>query len=125
MNDQLPTGGWNGESGGDPAEENNEVTGEALWAISTAEIFPVRYGNDPFFDYDYILQSAFDNCADGSTIEMLAMQFGEVITCDRNISITMMGGCNDSYTGIIGVTTITGNLIITEGSVLVENVVLQ
>jgi hypothetical protein len=33
---QVDTGGWNNESGGNPADENNEVTGEALWGISTA-----------------------------------------------------------------------------------------
>ena len=33
---QLATGGWEGES--DPLEENNEVTGEALWGISTAYV---------------------------------------------------------------------------------------
>jgi hypothetical protein len=32
---QLASGGWNNESGGNPADENNEVTGEALWGIST------------------------------------------------------------------------------------------
>jgi hypothetical protein len=35
MSVQLANGGWNNESGGNPADENNEVTGEALWGIST------------------------------------------------------------------------------------------
>jgi hypothetical protein len=35
MSVQLANGGWNNESGGNPLDENNEVTGEALWGIST------------------------------------------------------------------------------------------
>ncbi len=35
---QMATGGWGGESGGNPSDENNEVTGEAMWGLSTVHI---------------------------------------------------------------------------------------
>lgn len=37
MNVQLSTGGWaGGFAGSDPTRENNEITGEALWAVGAA-----------------------------------------------------------------------------------------
>jgi hypothetical protein len=87
---------------------------------------PIRYG-DPGqpINYDQIIQSAYDQCADGYVIEVQALDFPTDVTCDRNVTVTLKGGFDEGFTGNPSYTTITGALKISDGKVLIENIVVK
>jgi hypothetical protein len=88
---------------------------------------PVRYGdpNAPI-NYDQIIQSAYDQCVDGYVIQVQALAFpSNDIFFDRPVTITLQGGFNAAFTGNPSFTTITGKLVISDGTVIVENIVIK
>ena len=95
-------------------------------SIST-EALPVRYG-DPGggpINYDQIIQSAYDQCIDGYIIQVQDFIFTEDVICDRPVTITLQGGFDEGYTGNPYFTTIQGKLLITDGTVVIENIVIR
>ncbi len=230
MSEQLATGGWNGESGGSPADENNEVTGEVLWAISTSytlaadsdcdgtpdvtdlcpndpnKTAPGQCGcgvadidtdhdgtpnchdlcpNDPNktspgicgcgvadtdtdgdgtpncidgcpsdpnktqpgqcgcgvpetpccsgscpvrnspSDYYSVVQTAYDTATNGIIIQSQALEFSENVHFDHNISVTLKGGYDPSFTNNPSYTTIHGSMTISNGTVVVERIIIK
>jgi hypothetical protein len=87
---------------------------------------PVRYG-DPGapINYDQIIQSAYDQCIDGYIIQVQDLAFSGDVICDHNVTITLQGGFDESYTNNASFTTIQGRLIISNGTVVVENIVIR
>jgi len=71
------------------------------------------------------LQDAFNATYTGATIKAFAAKFGENLTLNRNISISLDGGYDGSYTNKLGVTTINGSLTIEQGTIAVNQVSLQ
>jgi hypothetical protein len=104
------------------------VSATALKNLSiTTESLPVRYG-DPGgggTNYTDIIQSAYDACVDGYIIQVQATTLSEDVVCDRAVTITIQGGFDEYYTSNNGITTVTGNLILNDGKVVIENIVLQ
>jgi hypothetical protein len=94
-------------------------------SIATATL-PVRYG-DPGapINYDQIIQSAYDHCADGYIIEVQALEFPSDVICDRNVSVTLKGGYDQGFNSNPSYTTINGLLKISNGTVIVENIVIR
>jgi hypothetical protein len=92
------------------------------------EALPVRYG-DPGggpINYDQIIQSAYDHCIDGYIIQVQAMEFPyNDIFFDRPVTITLQGGFNEGFTNNASFTTIQGRLVINNGTVIVENIVVR
>ncbi len=74
--------------------------------------------------YSTILQ-AYAVANNGDIIKVRAENHSEVVTFDRDISVTLEGGYNCDYSGNDGLTTINGDLIITNGSVIAGNIVLE
>jgi hypothetical protein len=71
------------------------------------------------------LQEAYDICSDGGTIQAQALVFNENVLFDHNISVKLEGGYDPDYQGNTSYTTIDGSMRVTEGEVVVENIVIQ
>jgi hypothetical protein len=71
------------------------------------------------------IQDAYYNAFDGDTIESMALHFPEDLNFFNNISVTLKGGYNSTFTENPSATTIDGSLIISDGTVTVENVIIQ
>jgi hypothetical protein len=85
---------------------------------------PVRiFGVSPL--YYYWLQAAYDAASTGDTIQSQDAIFTENLVFDLNKTLNMEGGYDCSYSVITGITTVNGNITITDGSVTFQNFDLQ
>ncbi len=86
---------------------------------------PVR--NARTSDYYSTLQDAYDNqaTADRDTIQSQATNFTENLNINRPISVTLNGGYDCGYTTQTGKTTLNGTMTIYNGTVTIENFILQ
>jgi hypothetical protein len=71
------------------------------------------------------IQAAYDTCSTGTTIQIQAIDFDEYLYFGRDISITLKGGYDADYTSNLSYTTISGSLTISQGTVVLENIVIQ
>ena len=72
------------------------------------------------------IQDAYYNAFDGDTIESMALHFEEDLNFANNISVTLKGGYNSGFSdNLSSATTINGSLIISDGSVTVEHIIIQ
>lgn len=85
---------------------------------------PVRIIDTPPAYYS-TLQTAYDNAGEGDTIEVRAEVMSENININRDISITLKGGCNCDYSDNSDKTIINGMLTVNNGTIIVENLVLK
>lgn len=76
-------------------------------------------------EYYYTLQEAYDACSPGETIQIQALTFYEDLLCDQNVNIRLSGGYDVNYSGNTSYTTINGTLTITNGTVELENIIIQ
>jgi hypothetical protein len=87
---------------------------------------PVRIeGESP--SYYSTLQDAYDSALDGDIIQCKDFVFTEDLYIDDtgNKSVTIQGGYNSDYSSIIGISSLEGDLIISNGTVTIENLLLQ
>ena len=49
----------------------------------------------------------------------------ESLLFDREIGVTVKGGYDGTYAAIVGMTTVSGDLNVTAGSVTVENLIVE
>jgi hypothetical protein len=82
---------------------------------------PVKVGSD----YYYNPQDAYDNCLNGNTIQIQALEFLGDFFCDKSISIMLTGGYDADYISTPSYTTINGKLTITDGTVVIENIIIK
>jgi hypothetical protein len=95
-------------------------------SITTAAL-PVRYG-DPSAPVNpaTVIQSAYDHCVDGYIVQVQALEFPtNDILFDRPITITLQGGFNENFTSNTSFTTVNGTLTISDGKVIVENIIIK
>ncbi len=85
----------------------------------------VKSGTTPA--YHLTLQNAYDdpNTGDEHTIQIKAVTLNEIFDSNRDISITFIGGYDCSYSDIDGVTTIDGNMTVTNGTIILQEGVLE
>jgi PKD repeat protein len=74
---------------------------------------------------DATLQDAYDAATNGDTIQVQAKLLSGNLNANRNISVTLEGGHNCDYTTISGLTTFTGDITISNGTLTIENFLLQ
>jgi nitrous oxidase accessory protein NosD len=84
MSVQLGTGGWD-DYPGDPAGENNELTGEALWGISAAYPAPVYNVNKDV--YYPTIQGAVNDANAGNTVLVAAGTYHERLTINKSVDL--------------------------------------
>jgi len=70
------------------------------------------------------LQAAYTTAQTGNTIQLWGIEFSENCVFDRNVSVVLKGGYDDSYLSNSGQTIINGNFTITKGAVTVDRLVI-
>jgi hypothetical protein len=93
-------------------------------SIPVAASSTVRLSGPPHSYYSS-LAAAYAAAPGGDTIQSQASVFAENLSCSRNISVTLKGGYDSLFTTNAAFTTINGSLTITDGTVTVENIVIQ
>jgi hypothetical protein len=79
---------------------------------------PVRIeGTTPV--YYLTIQSAYDAAIEGDTIQTRTVAFSDDLNTNRNISITLQGGYNCSYSAVTGNTVFNGTMTISDGVVTI------
>ncbi len=86
---------------------------------------PVRRISGTATLYYSSFHSAYNAASSGDTIQSQAISFYENLDFNRNISITIEGGCSADFASEIGFTTINGTMTISDGTVVVEDLILQ
>lgn len=75
--------------------------------------------------YYSTLQEAYDAAQEGDIIQSHAAQFTENLYINRNISVTLEGGYQCDFSSVTGETIINGNLTVSDGTVIIENISLE
>ena len=86
---------------------------------------PVR--NARTYVYYTSIQDAYDEAENSDSIESQAQAFTESLYIDdlSNKSVTIIGGYDCTYSEITGDTTLVGDIIISNGTVVFENFILE
>jgi hypothetical protein len=71
------------------------------------------------------LQTAYDVAIDEDTVQVEAAELDEDIVLDLDKSVTIKGGYDSSFTTNSGNTMIYGNMTISDGTVTIENVIIE
>lgn len=72
------------------------------------------------------IQTAYDNAADGEVIKIQASDFNEDLIFDRNITVTLSGGHDCSFSINPAMTIVpSGSLTVAGGTLMVENLIIQ
>lgn len=91
---------------------------------------PLSCSNKPVvlrgtYPYYTMIQDAYSMAADGYTIDMQAGDFFENLDLQRNIKVKLSGGYGCSFSTVEGFSAIHGDLIVSSGTVTIENIVIQ
>ena len=84
---------------------------------------PVKIAN--VSAYYSTFQSAYNNAAEGYTIQSQAGLIIEDVDFNRSISITLDGGYDCSHTSVTGKTTFSGDMIISDGVVTIGDFIKE
>jgi hypothetical protein len=72
-----------------------------------------------------LIQSAYNAASSGDDILTLNSDFYEELNFNRDVSIRIQGGCNADFNSVTGFSIIHGKLTISNGNVIIENLILQ
>ncbi len=72
-----------------------------------------------------VIQSAYAAAAGGDDILALASNFYEDLNFNRNVSVTLKGGYAADFNSVTGWTVLNGMLTISDGTVIVESLIIQ
>lgn len=114
--------GWSGSgcsSGPCVVTVNSDFSITALFNL----LQPVKIASVSGSGYSTI-QSAYDAAAQVDAIQILAQTFTENLFLNRQVSVTLTGGYDSTYTSPQGVTTINGTMTVSDGTVTVANLVI-
>ncbi len=75
--------------------------------------------------YYSALQTAYAAASEGEIIKLWATAYNESLDCSRPVTVTLQGGYDSSYAGIIGDPVLNGVLMITDGTVVFEGFSIQ
>ncbi len=117
--------GWSGACTGTgdcllKLQANTSVT--ATFTNDLDHVARINYQTPLYFPS---LQAAYTTALTGNTIQVWGMELSESCLFNRNLSVFLKGGYDDSYLSSGGVTTIHGNITITNGTVRVDKLVVK
>jgi len=97
------------------------IMASATWVNTSGCAYPdVRIaGTSP--DYYSYLQDAYNAAGTTATIESHDIMFNEGMNCNLDKTITFIGGYTCDYSSIAGQTTINGNMIISNGTFIIQD----
>ncbi len=75
--------------------------------------------------YFWAAQTAYNAAVDGDVLRLQEYPFSENLVLNRNISVTLKGGYDCSYSSNPEFATINGTVTISDGTVIVENLVIK
>lgn len=108
---------------------SNVTSGHSISASFDAiacPTLPVSISRPGSFSQTYqTLQEAFDAALTGDTIMSQASNLTGDLNINRNISIAAKGGYSCDFSTITGITTIKGNLTISSGTLIVDNLAIS
>jgi Carboxypeptidase regulatory-like domain len=71
------------------------------------------------------VKDAYGMALDGNTIQAVAQSFGESLTLNRGITISLRGGYNSNFSTVVGSTILQTPFIVTTGKVTIANIVIR
>src|SRR5208337_480948 len=71
------------------------------------------------------IQSGYDAAGNGDTIKVYESTYGENDNFNRNVSVALTGGYDNSFSTDCSCSAITGTLTISNGTVTAENIIIQ
>jgi hypothetical protein len=90
---------------------------------STCGNLPIMIG-ETLAHYTMVLD-AYNSAANGYSVQMQASDFLENVDLQRNISVNLRGGYACDYLSNPGFSTIHGDLMVSSGTVTIDNIVIQ
>jgi hypothetical protein len=72
-----------------------------------------------------LLQSAYNEAASGDDILALDSDFHEDLNFNRNVSLALQGGYGPDFYNVTGSTVLNGKLTISDGTVIIENLIIK
>jgi hypothetical protein len=102
----------------------NATTATKALSISVNNNLAVRVTGAPMTYYP-TLQAAYNAAAAGNTIQSQALVFSENLNLNRAVAVILRGGFDSGFTSNAGYSIISGSLTISNGTVTVENIVIQ
>lgn len=100
---------------------NHTIT--ATFTPNTSLFLPVRIAGRP--STYQTLQSAYNASTDGAVIQMQAVNITETLYTTGNISVVLAGGYTSDFTSKTGYTVVEGSLIISDGSILLDRIIIK
>ena len=103
----------------------NVTTGHTLHATFQPDLTVLRlYGTNNEAWYP-LIQDAYDAASSGDDILALSTDFTEDLQFDQPVSIALQGGCSLDFYTITGWTVLNGKLTISDGTVIIENLIIK
>ena len=96
---------------------------DGITYLYTCPNLPARTEGTPF-EYDF-LQDAYDNAAGMNTIQSQATVFDENLLFDMSKSVYVKAGYDCSYANNALITTLNGNMTITDGILIIQSGMLE
>jgi serine protease len=91
----------------------------------TVKFHPAMVDRSPF-QFFSLIQDAYNYCANGETIRLNnGVEFNENLQLNRDVTVVLRGGYEDTFTTSSGSTIINGKLSISNGKLTVERVTLR
>ena len=76
-------------------------------------------------EYYATIQDVYNAVADGHIIQIQALDFTEILSLNRDVSITVQGGCNTEFNGYSGTTSISGTVTISNGTIYIAGIMIH
>jgi hypothetical protein len=99
-------------------------TSRALFAVFDTCRLPVRinYATPVYYS---TIQEAYDAAAEGDSIQSRDTVLNEDLVFDLNKTVAISGGYGCNYSAVTGITTVSGSLTIDDGTLTIDNLLLQ
>lgn len=80
----------------------------------------------PWAGYNGSIQGAYDSLTAGTDIFRLKVRdYSEGLTCNKDVQLTLQGGCSADVSDCSGMSMLNGNLTISAGSVIIGNIMFK
>ncbi len=104
-----------------PSAPPDYVLNKLDYNDSNSSIGPPTRINGGTPSYYLSLQQAYNTAADGDIIQCVDVTFIENLTINAGKSVTLQGGYDGSYSTITGITTLQGDMNVSDGTLNIEN----
>ncbi|OGU23316.1 MAG: hypothetical protein A2X85_08765 [Geobacteraceae bacterium GWF2_54_21] len=108
--------------------------GDCLLTLGVAETVTAGFERDTTHQvyvpgvpptYYSTIQGAYNIATDASEIKIWATTYNESLDCNRPITVNLQGGYDRDYAALVGESVLFGQIIISDGSLIVDSIVLQ